>query len=162
MVCVIVKATKCIASRLKLTTTYFLIKRTTKTNEHFYNFIAPLTITHYNDRGLGPSLCSLFTIREIKEYMPSYKNRIQLECFKHRSRAFLEVDFEYVLVQSCSVVADLVHILILNSVVMNLIHHLHLRNRLVGQILQVSHPRGIFVFNSIFQSVILIKVIFIS
>ena len=32
-----------------------------------------LTITDYNDRGLGPSLCSLFTIREIKEYMPSYK-----------------------------------------------------------------------------------------
>ena len=49
------------------------MKRTTKTGEHFYNFIAPLTITDYNDRGLGPSLCSLFTIREIKEYMPSYK-----------------------------------------------------------------------------------------
>ena len=62
----------CLASRLKLTTTHFL-KRTTKTGEHFYNFIAPLTITDYNDRGLGPSLCSLFTIREIKEYMPSYK-----------------------------------------------------------------------------------------
>ena len=52
----------CIASRLKLTNTYFLMKRTTKTGEHFYNFIAPLTITDYNDRGLGPSLCSLFTI----------------------------------------------------------------------------------------------------
>ena len=87
MVCVIVKATKyhasleslvqsrphlleaslcsfnyCIASRLKLTTTDFLMKRTTNTGEHFYNFIAPLTITEYNDRSLGPSLCSLFTI----------------------------------------------------------------------------------------------------
>ena len=51
----------------------FFNERTTKTGEHFYNFIAPLTITDYNDRGLGPSLCSLFTIREIKEYMPSYK-----------------------------------------------------------------------------------------
>ena len=43
------------------------------TGEHFYNFIALLTITDYNDRGLGPSLCSLFLIRLIKEYMPSYK-----------------------------------------------------------------------------------------
>ena len=45
----------------KLTTTDFLMKRITKIGEHFYNFIVPLTITDYNDRGLGPSLCSLFT-----------------------------------------------------------------------------------------------------
>ena len=96
MVCVIVKATKfyasleslgqsrphlleaslrsvnlCIASRLKLTTTDFL-KRTTKTGEHFYNFIAPLTITDYNDRGLGPSLCSLFTIELLNIFTTYY------------------------------------------------------------------------------------------
>ena len=98
MVCVIVKATKfyasleslgqsrpqlleaslcsvnlCIASRLKLTTTvFFLMKRTTKIGEHFYNFIAPLTITEYNDRGLGPSLCSLFTIISLNIFTTYY------------------------------------------------------------------------------------------
>ena len=97
MVCVIVKATKfyasleslgqsrphlleaslcsvnyCIASRLKLTTTDFLMKRTTKTGEHFYYFIAPLTITDYNDRGLGPSLCSLFTIELLNIFTTYY------------------------------------------------------------------------------------------
>ena len=59
----------CIASRLKLTTTDFL-KRTTKTGEHFYNFIAPLT--EYNDRGLGPSLCSLFTIELLNIFTTYY------------------------------------------------------------------------------------------
>ena len=34
-----------------------------KTGELIHNFIAPITITEYNDRGLGPFLCSLFTIR---------------------------------------------------------------------------------------------------
>ena len=47
------------------------MKRTTKTGEHFYNFIALLTITDYNDRGLGPSLCSLFTI-ELQNIFTTY------------------------------------------------------------------------------------------
>ena len=63
---------KCIASRLKLTNTDFLMKRTTKIGEHIYNFIAPLTITEYNDRGLGPPLCSLFTIELLNIFTTYY------------------------------------------------------------------------------------------
>ena len=48
------------------------MKRTTKTGEHFYNFIAPLTITDYNDSGLGPSLCSLFTIISLNIFTTYY------------------------------------------------------------------------------------------
>ena len=48
------------------------MKITTKTGEHYYNLIAPLTITDYNDRGLGPSLCSLFTIISLNIFTTYY------------------------------------------------------------------------------------------
>ena len=67
-----------------------------------------------------------------------------IRLFETLTQRLVVVDFEYILVQSCSVVVDLVHTLILSSVVMNLIRHLTLRNWLVNQILHVFHPRGIF------------------
>ena len=79
--------------------------------------------------------------------MPSYKVEFNYNVYTFIQGLFFLVDFEYVLVQSCSGAADLVHSLILNSVVMDLIHHLHLSNKLVGKILQFSHPRGIFNFS---------------
>ena len=55
------------------------MKRTTKIGEHFYNFIAPLTITDYNDRGLGPSLCSLFTINSLNIFTTYYTKDTSLK-----------------------------------------------------------------------------------
>ena len=43
-----------------------------------------------------------------------------------------------IMVQSSSVVVGLTYVLILSSVVMDMVHRLHLRNRLVGKILQNS------------------------
>ena len=84
-----------------------------------------------------------------------------IRLFETLTQRLVVVDLEYILVQSCSVVVDLVHTLILSSVVMNLILHIPLRNRLVNQILQVS-IQEVFCFNSISQSVLHIKFILIS
>ena len=55
------------------------MKRTTKFGEHYYNLIAPLTITDYNDRGLGPSLCSLFTIISLNIFTTYYTKDTSLK-----------------------------------------------------------------------------------